>query len=137
MTADKARTSVEFQVPFHDVDVTRMVWHGHYFKYLELARTEYLRRRKLDVLDIYGMGYRMVVIESRCRHTFPLSYGDQVRVDAFLRDVDVRLNFGFEIHNMTAGRRAAKGTTVLATLDDGGELLYGTPAAILERLACP
>ena len=31
-------TSVEFEVPFHDVDWARIVWHGHDCKYLELAR---------------------------------------------------------------------------------------------------
>ena len=32
-------TRVEHEVPFHDVDMTLRVWHGHYYKYLELART--------------------------------------------------------------------------------------------------
>ena len=25
-------------MPFHDVDALHVVWHGHYYKYLELAR---------------------------------------------------------------------------------------------------
>ena len=39
-------TSVEIEVPFHDVDALRIVWHGHYYKYLELARTQLLRSRE-------------------------------------------------------------------------------------------
>ena len=26
------------EVPFHDVDVMRVAWHGHYVKYFEIAR---------------------------------------------------------------------------------------------------
>ncbi len=41
-------TSIEFEVPFHDVDALRVVWHGHYYKYLELARTALFRSSGLD-----------------------------------------------------------------------------------------
>ena len=30
--------AVDVLVPFHDVDVAGVVWHGHYMKYLENAR---------------------------------------------------------------------------------------------------
>ena len=30
--------SVEITVPFHDVDMMEVVWHGHYTKYFEVAR---------------------------------------------------------------------------------------------------
>jgi acyl-CoA thioester hydrolase len=33
------KTRVELDVPFHDVDLQRVVWHGHYYKYFEVART--------------------------------------------------------------------------------------------------
>ena len=36
-------TSVELEVPLHDVDVLGIVWHGHYYKYLEAARTALLQ----------------------------------------------------------------------------------------------
>lgn len=29
---------VEMTVPFHDVDMMEVAWHGHYVKYFELAR---------------------------------------------------------------------------------------------------
>ena len=39
---------VQLEVPFHDVDRLGVVWHGHYFKYFELARTRLLRAIGLD-----------------------------------------------------------------------------------------
>src|SRR5690606_75173 len=75
-------TSVELEVPFHDVDALRIVWHGHYLKYFEIARTALLRARGLDAGDLVGARYQLVVVESHCRHGAPLRYGDRIRVSA-------------------------------------------------------
>jgi acyl-CoA thioester hydrolase len=128
------RIAIDLDVAFHDVDALRVVWHGHYYKYFELARTALFRSRKLDVPDLIALDYSFVVIESKCRHSFPLRYGDRFRVSAYFKDVEYRLHIAFEVENLTAERRAAKGHTLLATLDGQGKLLFGTPAAILQRL---
>jgi len=127
-------TSVELEVPFHDVDMLGVVWHGHYLKYFELARTALLRSRNLDAADLIGPRYRFVVIESRCRHGFALRYGDRVRATAWLGDTARRIVVHYELHNLSAGRRAARGRTALATLGEDGQLLLRTPGPILERL---
>jgi acyl-CoA thioester hydrolase len=134
MNVPKQSIEVELEVPFHDVDGLHVVWHGHYYKYFEIARTALFRRCQLDVPDMIELGYRMVVIESKCRHVFPLRYGDKFRVSACFKEFEYRLHVAFEIFNLTAQRRAAKGHTLLATLDPAGNLLLATPAAMVARL---
>jgi acyl-CoA thioester hydrolase len=134
MTPRDHRISFEHEVPFHDVDAMHVVWHGHYLKYFELARTVLFRSRRLDAADIIALGYRFVVIESKCRHSFPLQYAERLRIDAWFKDVEHRLHVSYEITNLNAGRRCAKGHTMLATLDASGNLLLVTPQAILDRL---
>lgn len=126
--------SVELEVPFHDVDMLRIAWHGHYYKYFEIARTALFRKYDLDGPRLIAMGYGVVVIESKCRHTSPLRFGDQFRVDAALIDTDYRMQVGFQIHNLTDTKRVAYGHTTLATVTPAGQLLLRTPEAILERL---
>lgn len=141
--------SVEHEVPFHHVDALRVVWHGHYFAYFELARTALLRSCGLDpragqagepgaadpaAADLIGRRYRLVVIDSRCRHTGPLRYGDRVRTHAWFRDHHRRIMIAYEVVNLSLGRRAARGHTALATLDAEGRLLLETPPAIVERI---
>ena len=82
----QCETSIELEVPFHDVDPMGVVWHGHYYKYLELARTELLRSRRLDVPDLLELGLGFIMIESGCRYAAPLRYGDRVRVAAWFRN---------------------------------------------------
>lgn len=130
----KPDVSVELEVPFHDVDMLHVAWHGHYYKYFEIARTALFRKYRLDGTSLVAMGYGIVVIESMCRHTFPLRFGERFRVDAQLLDRDYRLNVGFQIHNLTQDRKAAYGHTALATLTTSGQLLLRTPDDVLELL---
>lgn len=129
------RIAIDLDVAFHDVDALQVVWHGHYYKFFELARTALFRTCKLDVHEMIDLDYRFVVIESKCRHSFPLRYGDRFRVSAWFKDVEYRLHIAFEVENLSAGRRSARGHTMLATLDAAGNLLMGTPRSILDRLS--
>lgn len=127
-------TCIELEVPFHDVDPLGVVWHGHYYKYLELARTQLLRSRGLDAGELIGKRYRFYVIESKCRHAFPLRYGERARVTAWVRDTRHRVLIAYEVRNLTQARRSARASTVLATVDAENNLLLETPDEIQRRL---
>jgi acyl-CoA thioester hydrolase len=128
---------VDGEVPFHDVDPLHIVWHGHYYKYLELARTVLFRRHGVDGWDLIELGYRFVVTHSECKHVSPLRYGDRYRVSAWFLDIEHRVNVGYEVWNTSKGKRAARGRTVLVTMDEAGEMLLETPKIIRDRIAAP
>jgi acyl-CoA thioester hydrolase len=130
----QADVSVELEVPFHDVDMLHVVWHGHYLKYFEIGRTALFRKYDIDGQRLLETGHGLLVIESKCRHTFPLRFGERFRVGAAFRDVDYRLLVDFEIHNLTQDRRCAYGHTSLATVDLQGHLLLRTPDVIVRRI---
>jgi acyl-CoA thioester hydrolase len=126
--------SVEFEVPFHDVDVLRIVWHGHYYKYMEIGRTALMRARGLDVEDIRREGHTLLLVDSHCRYTYPLRYADRGRVDAWFAAVTPRLVVAYRIRNLNEDRCSARGQTILVTTDQDGRLLPETPDALLKRL---
>lgn len=126
--------SVEFEVPFHDVDILHIVWHGHYYKYMEIGRTALMRSRGLDVADIHGLGYALLLVDSHCRYTYPLRYADRARVDAWFVSVTPRLVVAYRIRNLKDDRCSARGQTILVTTDQEGRLLPETPDALLKRL---
>jgi acyl-CoA thioester hydrolase len=129
--------AVELEIPFHDVDLLGVVWHGHYAKYLELARTALLRARRLDAADLLELGYRFYVAESHLRHVFPMRYAERLRVTAWFLDVENRLNIAYDLVNLTQERSCAQGSTVLVTTTDQGTLCLETPAPLLARLRAP
>ncbi|MDE0884886.1 MAG: thioesterase family protein [Myxococcota bacterium] len=126
---------VEIEVPFHDVDALQVVWHGHYYKYLEIARTELLRSRQLDTRSLHRLSVGLMVIESRCRYVSPLRYGDLFQVAAWFRDLRFRIMVEYEITNLAKGSRVARGHTALVTTTPDGAMHYRTPDSVLELLA--
>ncbi len=127
-------TRIELDVPFHHVDALGIVWHGHYPKYFEAAGMALLHELALDGADLIGERYRLVVIESACRHGFPLRYRDRVGVTAWISDYTRRLVIRYDVRNLTHGRRAAHGHTTIATLDADGRLRLETPPEIIARI---
>ncbi len=130
--ADAAR--VELEVPFHDVDPLLVAWHGHYFKYFEIARTALQRRHRLDAPDLRELGFVWFVIESRVRHVAPLRYGERFAVAAWFSETDPRIGIDYEITTLDAARRVARARTILANATPQGELLLETPRAVLDRI---
>lgn len=120
-------------VPFHDCDPLGIVWHGNYYKYMELGRTELFRLHKVDVHDLIDMGFKLVVTESRCRHPYPLRYSERFRVTAWFREIELGLHVGYEIYNVTRERRSCRGWTTLVTLRDE-EMTLETPHEITSRI---
>jgi acyl-CoA thioester hydrolase len=126
--------AIELEIPFHDVDVLQVAWHGHYCKYLELGRTALLRKHRLDAPDLQQLGFRFMVAETHLRHVFALRYADRCRVSAWITEVENRIRIHYDLYNETAGARAAQGSTLLITTRADGMLCYETPPPILERL---
>lgn len=124
----------EATVPFHDCDPLGIVWHGHYYKYLEIARTELFKSRRLDVQDLVDLRYRLVMIETRCRHAYPLRYGESFRVHAWFKDVEQRLRVAYMVENVTQQRRSARAWTTLVLTTRDEEMLMETPDEILQRI---
>jgi acyl-CoA thioester hydrolase len=119
------------------VDVLGVAWHGHYPKYLDLARTALLRARHLDAEDLRALGFRLMVSESFLHHGSPLRYADRARVSAWLGDVENRIDIAYQIRNLTTGALAAEGWSAFVTTTADGSLCLETPPAIVERLRAP
>ena len=124
-------------VPFHDCDPLGIVWHGHYYKYLEIARTDLFHRHRLDVADFRELGYRLLMIETRCRYAFPLRFDERVAVEARFKEMEQRLLVTYEVRNLTHDRRAARAWTTLVVTSNEGEMFMETPREIRDRILDP
>ena len=63
-----------------DVDLMAVVWHGHYFKYLELARWRLMDRIGFGFASMRASGYLWPIIESHIRHVRSAAYGERLEV---------------------------------------------------------
>lgn len=131
------RAEISLEVPFHDVDSMGIVWHGHYLKYFEIARTALMRKAGLDLDSMAATGCAWPVVTCEIKYLRPLRYGQKVTVEATLLEHEDRLKIAYAIHDAASGEKLTKATTVqLAVGLSTGELAGGTPlamAAALER----
>jgi acyl-CoA thioester hydrolase len=134
MTHDAHKVAIETEVPFHDVDALQVVWHGHYYKYFELARSALFRSLGIEAAELRCSEHRLLVIESTCRYLHPLHYGDRIRVTAWISERSERVVVSYLIANLTTGERAARGRTALVPVDDEGRLSPDGARVVAQRL---
>lgn len=134
MTEVLARGEVLVEVPFHDIDSMGIAWHGHYVKYLELARTALLDGIDYDVEAMRESGFAWPVIELHIRYAQPLNYRQRIRVEAELVEIEHRMKILYQVLDAATGRRLTRAHTVQVALDmDSGEMLFASPSALTEK----
>lgn len=128
-------TEVSIEIPFHDVDVMRVAWHGHYAKYLEIARCELFEQFDYNVPQMEASGYAWPVIDMRIRYAQPLRFQQKVKVKATLVEWEHRLKVNYLISDAESGKRLTKAYTVQVAVDmNSGEMLYVSPDIVLQKL---
>ena len=129
------QANVTLEVPFHDVDSMGIVWHGHYLKYFEIARTALMRRAGMDLAEMNASGCVWPVVTCDIKYLRPLRYGQTFRVEATLEDYDCRLKISYAIHDLDSGERLTRGTTVQFPVDAAtGATRYETPTGLVEAI---
>ena len=125
----------EIDIPFFDVDPMRVVWHGHYVKYFEVARCALLRSIDYDYPQMEVSGYLWPVVEIYLRYVKPARYGRRVLVRAQLLEYENRLKIGYVISERESGERLTKGWSVQVALDAATqELQFVSPQVLIEKV---
>lgn len=128
---------IELTVPFHDIDVMEIVWHGHYVKYFEIARCALLESINYDYPQMKASGFGWPVVELWIRYPRPARYGQKLRILARITDYDPRLRIEYEIRDAATGERLTKGYTVQVAVDmSTREMQFGPVDALASRLGC-
>ncbi|RLA19561.1 MAG: acyl-CoA thioesterase [Gammaproteobacteria bacterium] len=129
------KSEVVIEVPFHDVDPMEVVWHGHYVKYLEIARCTLLDKIDYNYPQMKESGYAWPVIDLRIRFAQPLRFQQKILVKAELVEWESRLKINYQINDLESGRRLSKGYTVQVAVDmSRGEMLFASPEILLFKL---
>ncbi len=125
----------DIEVPFHDVDSMCVVWHGHYAKYFEVARCEFLSTFDYTYQAMKLSGYSWPIIDMRTKYIKPIAFGQKIRVRCSLREWEYRLKLEYLITDVATGARLTKGYTVQVAIDMQTELMcFESPAILKQRL---
>ena len=132
------QAEISLEIPFDDLDPAGYVWHGHYAKYLELARCELLKQFNYNYDAMTQSGYMWPVVDLQLRFLRPLRFGDCVKVRASLVEWEYRLRIEYLIRSAATGERLTKASTVqVAVSAASGEMCLRSPDILFERLGVP
>ncbi len=127
--------SIEFEVPFYDVDAMHIVWHGHYVKYMEKARCHLLDMINYNYTEMQNSGYSWPVVEMRIKYVKPLKFKQIMYVKARLVEVDYGLKIEFEFFDKLTQEKLTKAyTKQVAVNNETGEMCLLSPEILQQRI---
>lgn len=106
------------RVNYSEVDQMGVVYHARYLVWLDIARTEHLRRSGLSYRELEEMGFRLVVGEATLKYRRGAHYDDPVRVRCWVRDLaSRRVTFGYAAEHAESNLLFLTASTALMVLD--------------------
>ncbi len=127
--------AADVTVPFHDVDLAGVVWHGHYAKYLENARWALMDRIGFGLQAMIDSGYLWPVVNLQVKYVRAARFGDRLTVHASLVDWESRLEINYLILDAKDGARVARAQSTQVAVEKGtGTLQFASPACLVERV---
>lgn len=121
------------RVPFYDVDPMHIVWHGNYVKYFEDGRCALLDKIDYNYTKMGQSGFSYPVIDLRIQYAKPLTFGQEIVVQATLKDIDFGLLIGYKIFDKATGQRLSKGYTRQVPVSlETQEMFYGSPDVLFD-----
>lgn len=128
------RTEIELVVPFFDVDSMDVVWHGHYVKYLEVARCALLDAIGHNYTQMKAAGWVWPVIDVQLRYAGPARFGQLLVVSAELIEWRNRLKLHYLIRDAASGERLTRASTVQVAVNQQGEMQLVSPQVFIDAV---
>jgi acyl-CoA thioester hydrolase len=129
------RAETEIQVQFFDLDPMEVVWHGHYVKYLEMARCALLDTIDYNYTQMKASGYAWPVIDMHLRYVDSARFGQRLKVRAEIAEWENRLKIDYLITDAASGHRLLRGSTTQVAVDIATrEMCFVSPAVLLQKL---
>ena len=126
---------IEIEIPFYDVDLAGIVWHGNYVKYFEVARCVLLDKLNYNYIDMKESGFFWPVIDIRLRYVNPAKFKQKISVRAVIKEWENRLKINYLIVDTETGNRLTRGYSVQVAVDImSGEMLFASPPILFEKL---
>ena len=127
------KNTVEFPIKFSEVDSLRVVWHGHYVRYLEDGREAFGKQYNLGYLDVYEHGLALPIVDLQVNFKKTLEYGDSVRIETtYIETPAAKLIFEYKIISVKHGYVACTGKSVQVFMTPAAKELHITVPAFME-----
>ncbi len=124
---------VELDVRFPEVDAYRVVWHGNYVLYCEVARNALCAAAGLTPAEALARGWRVPITRFDVKVRRPARLDDRLEVSCTLRSpVTAKLEMDYEVRRLPDRLLLATAFTQQVLLSPADELLLTFPKPVKE-----
>jgi acyl-CoA thioester hydrolase len=135
MTKPDLSAEIEVVPAFYDLDPMEIVWHGHYIKYMELARCALLERFDYGYPQMRDSGYAWPVVDLRVKYLRSASFAQKISVRAEIVEWESRLRIEYLMRDVASGERINKASSIQVAVDLATrEMCYVCPPVLWQRL---
>jgi acyl-CoA thioester hydrolase len=112
-----------------------VVWHGHYVKYLEVARCALLDHIGHNYTQMLASGYGWPVIDLQLRYVRGATFGQRLIVRASLVEWESRLKINYLISDAETGERMTRASSIqVAVHIESREMQLASPKVFTDAV---
>ena len=126
---------IEVVPAFFDIDSMDVVWHGHYVKYLELARCALLDKFDYGYVRMRESGFAWPIVDLRLKYSAPATFDQRLLVRAEIVEWENRLKMDYLIRDAKSGAKINTATSIQVAVSLATrEMQYVCPRVLWDRL---
>ena len=127
------RVTLNFEIPFFDVDSYQIVWHGNYPKYIEMVRCALLEEVGCPYSVMEENGFFFPIVTLDIKYIKPLVFKQKVRLEAWLVEWQNRLKIRYEIRCIESNEIFTKAVSCQFAISMPGHVTqYESPPFLVD-----
>jgi acyl-CoA thioester hydrolase len=130
----KYEASVIVKIPFFDVDSMGITWHGHYAKYLEIARCALMEKLDYNYNQMRESGYAWPIATMKLKYIRSSIFEQEVKITAELAEYENCIKINYVITDAKTDEVLTKAETMQIAVDmKTRETCYVSPDVFLKK----
>ncbi|MBE0474877.1 thioesterase family protein [Rhodoferax sp.] len=126
---------VEVTPAFFDIDPMDIVWHGHYARFMELARSALMDELGYGYKEMKSSGFAWPIVDMRLKYVRPATLGQKLHVQARIIEWENRLKLEYLITDAASGQKLTTAYTIQVAVDlITREMRFVCPECLWARL---
>lgn len=107
----------EYEIAFFDVDSMDIMWHGHYVKYLELARCAFLEEIHYTYDVMKQKGYGWPIVQLNLKYVKPALFRQKIRIELALVEYESCIRIDYTIRDVATGEKLTQASTTQVAVE--------------------
>ncbi len=109
----------QVRVRYQETDQMGVVYHGNYFTWFEIGRTDLLRELGYSYRQMEKKNIMLPVIEADCKYKIPAKYDDELIINTRIKGIKgIRITFEYRVIRREDQQELAVGKTIHAFVDN-------------------